>query len=202
MGRWQPGTRDRLHRVAVELIRTHGYEATTVADIAEAAEVTERTFYRYFADKREVLFDGQELLTSAFVDAVAGAPAEDQPMQLAAAALDAAAAFFTTERRAWSRARQQAIDSDPALQERELLKLAALATSLAGALRDRGVADPQAGLCADAALSVFKIAFTRWLAPGETRSMADLQRETLATLRGLTTDPGSRRRGDGRTMDR
>ena len=186
MVRWQPGTRDRLHRVAVELFRSNGYEATTVADIAAAAEVTERTFYRYFADKREVLFDGQELLRAAFANGVAGAPADAAPMELAAAALDAAAAFFSDDRRSWSWARQQAIDSDPALQERELLKLAALATTLAGALRDRGVADPQAGLCADAAMSVFKIAFTRWLGPGETRSLADLQQETLATLRGLT----------------
>ncbi len=187
MGRWQPGTRGRLHRVAVELIRSNGYEATTVADIAEAAEVTERTFYRYFADKREVLFDGQELLASAFVSAVADAPLSAAPMEIAAAALDAAATFFSDERRSWSRARQQAIDSDPALQERELLKLAALASTLAGALHDRGVSDPQAGLCADAALSVFKIAFTRWVSAGETRSMADLQHETLETLRGLTT---------------
>ena len=88
MGRWQPGTRERLQGVALELFARQGYEATTVADIAEQAHVTERTFYRYFADKREVLFDGQDRLTALFVDAVRSAPAGASPLQLATAALD------------------------------------------------------------------------------------------------------------------
>ncbi|GAA3626827.1 TetR family transcriptional regulator [Microlunatus ginsengisoli] len=186
MGRWAPGTRERLQQVALELFRRDGYDATTVADIAGAAEVTERTFYRYFTDKREVLFDGQDQLGAAFVDGVAGAPTGATPMEIAAAGLDHAGAFFTAERRAWSRGRQAVIESDPALRERELLKLAALADRLADALRDRGITDPQARLCADAALSVFRTTFARWLADGEGRSFGDLQRETLSTLQSLS----------------
>lgn len=185
VGRWQPGTRERLQQVALELFRRNGYEATTVADIARAAQVTERTFYRYFADKREVLFDGQDQLGAAFAEGIGGAPSGASPMDLAAAGLDGAAAFFSAERRDWSRGRQSVIESDPALRERELLKLAALADRLADALHGRGVADPQARLCADAAISVFRTTFSRWLVDGADRSFGELQRETLATLQSL-----------------
>ncbi len=189
MGRWQPGTKQRLQAVALELFRERGYEATTVGDIASRAQVTERTFYRYFADKREVLFDGQQQLRDAVVAGVVAAPADARPMELAVVALGSAAEFFPDERREWSRARQGIIDSDPAMQERELLKLAALSADLGGALRDRGVAEPQAGLAADAAISVFRIAFGRWIAAGETRSMVELQRETFTALETVTTVP-------------
>ena len=107
-----------------------------------AGRGTERTFYRYFADKREVLFDGQELLRAAILAGVANAPAAGSPMDLAAAALESAAEFFPDERRGWSRARQAIIESDPALQERELLKLASLAADLGRALQDRGIPQP------------------------------------------------------------
>ena len=128
MARWQPGTRERLQQVSLELFGERGFDAVTVAEIARRAEVTERTFYRYFADKREVLFDGQDTLVHAFVAGVDEAPADISPLELAAAALDRAAEFFADDRRSWSRARQSVIENDPALQERELLKLAALSS--------------------------------------------------------------------------
>ena len=190
MGRWQPGTQMRLQQVALELFGEKGYEATTVAEIARRAEVTERTFYRYFADKREVLFDGQQLLRAAILAGVANAPATGSPMDLAAAALESAAEFFPDERRGWSRARQAIIESDPALQERELLKLASLAADLGRALQDRGIPQPRAGLAADSAISVFRIAFARWIAADELRTMAEIQRDLLATLQSLAASPG------------
>ena len=79
------------------------------------------------------------------------------------------------------------IEVDPALQERELLKLAALSGAVAGALQERGVSEQRAGLTADLAVSVFRIAFARWIAPGEQQSMRELQRDVLATLQALTS---------------
>ena len=187
MARWQPGTRGRLQEVSLELFRERGFDSVTVAEIAQRAEVTERTFYRYFADKREVLFDGQERLREAFVAGVAACPADASPLDLAAGALDRAAEFFADDRRSWSRARQSVIENDPALQERELLKLAALSAALAGALHERGVSDQRAGLTADLAVSVFRIAFARWISPGEVQSMRELQRDVLDTLQALTS---------------
>ena len=186
---WRDGNRAPVSassRCSLELFGERGFDAVTVAEIARRAEVTERTFYRYFADKREVLFDGQDTLVHAFVAGVSEAPTGISPLDLAAAALDRAADFFADERRSWSRARQSVIENDPALQERELLKLAALSAALSGALRERGVSDQRAGLTADLAVSVFRISFVRWIAPGEQQSMRELQRDVLDTLQALT----------------
>lgn len=187
MGRWEPGTRGRLQDVAYDLFTRHGFDAVSVADIARGAEVTERTFYRYFADKREVLFDGQERLREAFVTGVADAPSGSLPLEVVAHALDQAAVFFPDERRDGSRARQLIIDSDAGLRERELLKITTLSTALAGALRERGVVPLKADLLADAAISVFRIAFGEWIAPGQDASLADLQHKGLTALRGLVS---------------
>src|SRR5258708_12931612 len=81
MGRWKPDARGRLERAALELYGERGYEQTTVAEIAARAGLTERTFFRHFADKREVLFAGSTALRDLIVDAVAGAPASAPPIQ-------------------------------------------------------------------------------------------------------------------------
>jgi AcrR family transcriptional regulator len=187
MGRWEPGTRGRLQDVAYALFAERGFETVSVADIARGAEVTERTFYRYFGDKREVLFDGQERLRTAFVHGVAEAPAGTEPLDIATYALDRVAGFFPDDRREGSRARQVIIDSDPGLRERELLKITALAAAVADALRERGVGGLQADLVADAAISVFRIAFVRWISEGQQESLGELQRQGLEALRGLTS---------------
>ena len=186
MGRWEPGARERLQLAALDLFVEHGFEQTTVAEIAGRADLTERTFYRHFADKREVLFDGQDRLLTAFVGAVESAPEGASPRSLAEAAVAGSAGFFTDERRPWSRRRQQAIDSEPGLRERESLKLGALAAAVAQALRDRGVGDPVAELAADAAISVFRVSFVQWIAPGETRGISEIQRELFAAQRALS----------------
>src|SRR3954447_24119140 len=91
MGRWEPGAAGRLREAALELYVAHGYEQTTVAEIAERAGVTARTFFRHFADKREVLFAGSEALQEGMAAAVATAPADAGPLEAVAAALDSAA---------------------------------------------------------------------------------------------------------------
>ncbi len=186
MVRWEPGARERLQAAALELFATRGYEQTTAAEIAQSVGLTERTFFRHFSDKREVLFFGGEQFLQGFVDGVDAAPPDASPFEVIAFALSAAAAFFPDERRSYSRMRQAVIDQNPALQERELHKLSSLAATVAGALRTRGVGEPAATLAAESGAAVFRIAFAQWLREDETRSLAGIESDVLRELLNLT----------------
>jgi AcrR family transcriptional regulator len=192
MARWEPGAPERLQAAALELFATRGFEQTTAAEIAAAVGLTERTFFRHFSDKREVLFQGQHLLVQAFLAGVAAAPPEASPLEVVASALRSGTAFFPDERRPHARARQAVVDVNPALQERELHKLASLAAALADALRARGVDGVAAALAAESGVTVFGIAFAQWIREGEERTLADIAAEVLQELVALagTGRPG------------
>ena len=163
MARWEPDARGRLERAALDLYTERGYDQTTVAEIAERAGLTERTFFRHFADKREVLFAGSATLQAVLVEAVTNAPTTNPPLDTVLTALKAAGALLQ-QRRPHSQQRQAVITANPELQERELIKLATLATATAQALRHRGT-DPQtATLTAETGITLFKVAFVNWLA--------------------------------------
>ena len=149
MGRWAPDAQGRLAVAAMELFDERGFEATTVADIAERAGLTKRTFFRYFGDKREVLFAGTEVLQEGFVAGDRRRPRRRLPLDAIAAGLDAMADSSprSDER---PRKRQAIIAANPELQERELIKLSGYAAAGAAALRERGVAEPGATLAAEA----------------------------------------------------
>jgi AcrR family transcriptional regulator len=185
MARWEPGARERLQAAALELFATRGFEQTTAAEIAESVGLTERTFFRHFSDKREVLFYGQDQFLQAFVDGVNAAPADASPLEVIGSAVHAAAAFFPDERRPYSRMRQSVIDQNPALRERELHKYSGLAATVAEALRARGIGEPAATLAAQSGGTVFGIAFAQWIREGETRSLADIASDVLHELAGL-----------------
>ena len=185
MGRWQPDARGRLTQASFALYGERGFEQTTVAEIAERAGLTERTFFRHFADKREVLFAGAEELLELLVITVAAAPASLAPIDAAAAGLEAIGAFIQ-EGGDLARQRQAIIASSAELQERELIKLASLAAALADALRERGVEDPAASLTAEAGIAVFKVAFERYVADGNQQSLPRLIRESLEELTAVT----------------
>ena len=185
MSRWEPNARGRLEQAALDLYVERGFEQTTVAEIAERAGLTERTFFRHFADKREVLFAGAGALQELLVTAVVGAPDSVAPLEAVAAALEAAGALLQ-ERREYARRRQAVIDANTALQERELIKLASLASALADALRRRGVADPAASLTAEAGIAVFKIAFERWISETSPPGLPQLIRGSLDELKAVT----------------
>ncbi|NAZ75220.1 TetR family transcriptional regulator [Kineococcus sp. T13] len=188
MGRWQPGARERLQQAALELFGEQGFDATSVAGIAERAGVTERTFFRHYADKREVLFVGEEELRESFVRAVASGPAGAPALELVGAALDAAGTVLEATRdRRHARARQRIVDAHPALQERELLKLTTLVGALAAALTARGVPALRARLAAELTVSVFVTAFGLWIADGEDRGLVQLQREALQEVRAVVS---------------
>jgi len=187
MGRWEPDAQGRLQQAALVLFVERGFEQTTVADIARLAGVTERTFFRHFADKREVLFAGQDALRETFVTGIAAAPVGASPRDVMIAALDAAASFFRPERRPFARDRHSVIEANPSLQERELLKLAGLAAALADALRARGVDGSVAGLTGETAMAVFKVSFLRWITDPDDRDLLTIQHQTLAALTEVTT---------------
>jgi AcrR family transcriptional regulator len=185
MVRWEPDSRGRLEQAALALIGERGFENTTVAEIAARAGLTERTFFRYFADKREVLFAGGNALQELLVQAVADAPDSVAPIDAVAAALEAAGALLQ-ERREYARERQTVIAANAGLRERELIKLASLASAIADALRRRGVRDPAASLTAEAGIAVFKIAVERWVEETEPRDLPQLVRDSLDELKAVT----------------
>jgi AcrR family transcriptional regulator len=191
MVRWEPGTPERLQAAALELFTTRGFEQTTAADIAAAVGVTERTFFRHFPDKREVLFDGQERFVRAFLDPAHAAPPDAAPIAVVQSAVLSACAVFVDERREHSRLRQRVIDANPPLLERERHKLAGLAVSLAEELRARGVGEPAATLAAESGATVFRIAFAQWIRDGETRSMPDIAAQVFAELSVVARTPGT-----------
>lgn len=181
MVRWEPGAKERLQAAAIDLFLERGFEQTTVQDIAAASGLTERTFFRHFGDKREVLFVGGAQYQATFVDGIRAAP-EGPAFALVIAGIEAAAGFFSRERRPWSRKRQAVIDANPALQERESLKRATLGDAMTAALVARGVADPDARLAAETGVVVFMTAFKRWIADDEEREMLEIEQELLARL--------------------
>ncbi|GAA2779197.1 TetR/AcrR family transcriptional regulator [Streptomyces rameus] len=184
MGRWEPDARGRLAAAALQLYSERGYEQTTVAEIAKRAGLTERTFFRHYADKREVLFSGAVDLQELFVREVAGAPDNAAPIDALALGLDAVAEAFA-DRWAYARTRHAVITANAELQERELIKLASLSAALAETLRGRGVAEPAASLAAEAAVAVFKVGFERWIGASEERDMAQLVREALTEFKAV-----------------
>ena len=169
----------------MELYLERGFEQTTVAEIAKRAGLTERTFFRHFADKREVLFAGAGALQELMVSTVAGAPGSLTPIDAAVAGLEAAGGLIQ-EGGDLPQQRQAIIAASAELQERELIKLASLASSLAEALRRRGVEDPAASLAAEAAVAVFKIAFERWIEENGERDLPRLIGESLDELKAVT----------------
>ena len=187
MGRWEPGVRGRLTRVALELYAERGFEQTSVADIAERAGVTERTYFRHFTDKREVLFDGASTLQAHVVDAIAAAPAGRSPLQVVGEAL-ADVGGLLGERSEHARLRASVIAANPSLQERELFKMAALTAAATAALRARDVSDPAAGLAASAAVTAFSVGFDAWVADTASSDLPGYIRATLDALRAVTQD--------------
>jgi len=167
VGRWAPDARVRLETAALDLFVENGYEETTVAQIAERAGLNRATFFRHFADKREVLFAGEDVLAGLFADAIRAAPPEAEVIACLQAALAAVGDTMTPQRRATASRRILIVTADSALQERGQLKYARITSSIADALRERGVDDLTARLAADLGLLAFRVAFERWMKAAE-----------------------------------
>ena len=186
MPRWEPDARARLESAAFELYSERGFDHTTVEDIAQLAGVTRRTFFRHFADKREVLFGTGHGDWSAVAAVVESAPAGATPLEAVGLALEALAAKFDAEGEVAVR-RIRIVRASPELWERQLIKFTALAEALARALRARGVGDPAAILAAEAGVAALRVASDRWIADPSHKSMLTVGRETLAALREVAS---------------
>jgi AcrR family transcriptional regulator len=186
MSRWEPNAPERLVQAAMELFADRGYDSVTIAEIAERAGLTKRTFFRHFADKREILFGGQEMYRRLFADAIAGAPASATPLEAIGAGLQAFAADFGPERRDFGAKRQAMIAGNSELQERELLKRAALTAVMAEALRERGVKEPTASLAAQVGNLALSAAYLCWLEPANRRTLTELAEQALRDLSAAT----------------
>ena len=172
----------------MELFVERGYARTTVGGIAERAGLTERTFFRYFSDKREVLFSGSKELESAIVGAVKSAPSDAAPLDAVANAMEAAGAALQEHRDfAYVRARFAIVVEHAEVRERELIKMASLAAAVTEALRSRGVVEPEASLIAEMGVTVFKLGFERWVSSGKKKplSLAQHIRATVDTLKNV-----------------
>ena len=170
----------------MQLYVERGFEQTTVAEIANRAGLTARTFFRYFADKREVLFARSADLQAHLVQALEAAPDSASPMRAVSAALDAAAAALGRDRE-HSRQRQSVINAHAELRERELIKLASLSAALADGLRRRGVPEPDASLAAETGIVVLRVAFERWLSGPPGADLANTMHDALDRLQTVTT---------------
>jgi AcrR family transcriptional regulator len=186
MSRWKPGARGRLEQAAYELFLDQGYERTTVADIAERAGLTERTFFRHYADKREVLFGGSAALQDQLLRALDGLPPDLPTIEAVRFAVEAASRLLHG-RRAFARERYQIVIAHADLQERELIKRATLTAALAQALQQRGVPEPAASLAAEMGMGVFYVGFGHWLDDPSSRELVEIVREGFNQLKAVAS---------------
>ncbi|WP_037569144.1 TetR family transcriptional regulator [Phaeacidiphilus oryzae] len=183
MGRWEPDTRGRLERAAIELYLEQGFDQTTVAQITRHAGLTTRTFFRHFLDKRDVLFVGMDELKERVAKAVTAAPAAWPPAKAAASGMNIAAAALQM-RREEAQDRRRLFNATPELRERELMAFASVAETVAGALSARGTEERVARVTAEAMLAAFRVAFEYW---GECpdRELPQLVDEAVDELKGV-----------------
>ena len=162
MGRWEPGARERLVMAAVDLFTEQGYDATTVAQIAERAGVTKSTFFRHFPDKRELLVAGQETLSRLLAEGIAEAPGNASPLEAVAAGLARASTALGPVSRELAPRLKAAIAASAELQARDALKSVSLAAAMTTALVARGVPDPTAALAGELGVLAFKRGYAEW----------------------------------------
>jgi AcrR family transcriptional regulator len=163
VSRWAPNARERLETAALDLFVENGYEETTVAQIADHAGLNRATFFRHFADKREVLFGGEDVLSGLFAQAIRAASPDATLTECLRAAYAAADDVMTPAQRAKAVQRVLVVAGNIELQERGLLKHARIARSVSAALRDRGADELTARLGAELGMLAFTVAVERWM---------------------------------------
>jgi AcrR family transcriptional regulator len=187
MARWEPNTRTRLVRAAVDLFAEQGYDATTVSEIAErAGGLSRMTFFRHFPDKREVLFAGQDTMGQLLADAIAAAPGPATPLQAVAAGLDAIAALHANDQREFAARLRVVIAGNAELRERAASKRIALTEAVTAALEKRGVPDLTAGLAAELGIRAYYRAYEQWADTSGEQTLTDFTRRSLDELRAAS----------------
>lgn len=185
MPRWEPDARARLQEAALTLYDEQGFDKTTVEEIAERAGLTKRTFFRHFADKREVLFGGDDNVEEIVVAAIRAAPASAGPLDAVGLGLDALAIEIDEQGELAAR-RIRVVRRTPELFERQSIKFASLVEAIARTLRARGVADPTAILAAESGIAALRVASDSWIGSTKKR-LRPLVAKTLAELANVTS---------------
>ena len=188
MSRWAPNARERLEDAALDLFVENGYEKTTVAQIADRAGMNRATFFRHFADKREVLFGGEDRLAGLFSDAILAAPPGATLTECLQATLTAAGGAMTPQLRAAAARRRLVAAGNSELQERGLLKHARVTQSVTAALRERGTDELTARLGAEMVMLAFSVAFERWMEANEDEPFPPFADAALSDLRSRAAE--------------
>ncbi|WP_353648467.1 helix-turn-helix domain-containing protein [Nakamurella sp. A5-74] len=184
MARWQADARGRLVLAAVDLFTEHGYDSTTVAQIAQRAGVTKSTFFRHFSDKRELLVAGQQTLSRLLADGITEAPATATPLEAVARGLERASSELGPANHDLGPRLAAAVAASTELQERDALKSVGMAVAMREALVGRGIADATAQLAAELGVLAFKRGYERW-AQSSAEEAGDLAPHALAALQEL-----------------
>jgi AcrR family transcriptional regulator len=190
VSRWQPDARQRLERAALELFAEQGFAATTVPQITARAGLTTRTFFRHFADKREVIFGGDEIPELA-ARLVADAPQWLDPVTMIIEGLKIVAETRFEGRREEIRQLRAIIRSDEGLRERDLRKRAAVCDAVRPAFVRRGLPDAAATLLAEMSMALLYVAIDEWLDQDGDRRLAEIIPGTLTLLRATLAVPAS-----------
>ncbi|WP_431032063.1 TetR/AcrR family transcriptional regulator [Streptomyces sp. P6-2-1] len=185
MPRWKPDAQQRLIMSAFRLFAEHGYDDTTVAQIAAHAGLTRSTFHRHFSDKRDILTAGQNALSRLLADGIGAAPADAPPVAAVAAGLARVAAEMTAFNRELSPLLRAAVDANKELQEREALKSVGMAKAMTDALTARGVPAVDAQVAAELGVLAFKSGYGQWIDQAHDETPGALRDLTLAALREL-----------------
>ena len=194
MSRWAPNARERLETAALDLFVENGYEETTVAQIADRAGLNRATFFRHFADKREVLFGGEDVLSGLFADAIRAASPNATLIECLQAALAAAEVVMTPHRRVTAARRVLVVAANSELQERGLLKHARIANSITAALRERGADELTARLGAEVGMLAFSVALGHWMEAGDDEPFPPFAAAALGDLQARAAELDSRSR--------
>jgi len=188
MGRWQPEALPRLQQAAMELFLENGYDKTTVEQIARRAGLTQRTFFRYFADKKEVLFAGTEQFEVQVLERLKN-HVETDPLRRVCRVLELVAAAYFDTRPSEVRRRRGVIASSPELQEREGQKMLRVGDQVARVLTEAGHPSATARFAADLGILVFRSAFAQWADSGQ-GTLAEGIREKFQELQRMTAGVG------------
>jgi AcrR family transcriptional regulator len=194
VSRWAPDARERLETAALDLFAENGYEETTVAQIADRAGLNRATFFRHFAEKREVVFGGEDVLAGLFADGIRAAPPDATPAECLRAAFTAAGVAMTPRQRAKAAKRVRVVAANSELQERGLLKHARIARSISAALRERGTDELTARLGAEVGMLAFTIAVERWMKADDDEPFPLHAAAALSDLRARAAGLDSRSR--------
>ena len=179
MARWEPNTRGRLIESALDLFEQHGYDNTSVEQIADRAGVTKTTFFRQFVDKRDVLSAGQEEHSVVMAEAIESSSPGASPLDAVEAAVRALADTFPNTRRAFAARVHAVTSSNDELSERAGLKFAGYVDAVRQALIARGVAESTAAVAAHLGLLAFSTAFDRWTGSDHDASLTELVSDAI-----------------------